>query len=162
MWFFRSARLNCESILSKQFLFTCSRILDGRKNTHVFLSVIHVHGPWSSAGSCPVLPFVYTLSLFIFSIHTTILCFSGGCFVLRSASRQNQAAIGEEGELQGSVTSITQMMLRPPAQPGSHSSGGKSESGGAAAGVARAGDDSESTTSPDQQQKVKQKVEDTL
>ncbi|CAM9802571.1 unnamed protein product, partial [Scytosiphon promiscuus] len=41
-------------------------------------------------------------------------------------------AIGAEGELQGLVTSITQMLLPPPGKK----SGGTSESGGAAAGVA--------------------------
>lgn len=53
-------------------------------------------------------------------------------------------AIGAEGELQGLVTSIAQMLLPPPGKK----SAGTSESGGAAAGVAHAGtgDDADTLT----------------
>lgn len=56
-------------------------------------------------------------------------------------------AIGEEGHLQGSVTSITQMLL-PPAVKTGKGSGGTAESGGAAAGVAHAGEGDGSILSP--------------
>ena len=66
------------------------------------------------------------------------------------------AAIGAEGELQGSVTSITQMLLPPPGK----TSGGTSESGGAAAGVVHGGTGDGSSTSgtltPGQEENVRE------
>ena len=60
-------------------------------------------------------------------------------------------AIGEEVELLGSVTSITQMLLPPPGKR----SGGVSESGGAAAGVVHAGEGADSALIPDQDLNVR-------
>lgn len=75
-----------------------------------------------------------------------------------SAPKNNNKAIGKEADLQGSVTSVAQMLLPPPAASGKRT-GGSAESGGVAAGVAheRQGDDDD--LSPPQEDFVSQRGE---